>query len=73
METITYGIQKITQEDIARLRAHVQITWKRACEHDKISPDSTFVVFSKRNPFEVQYNDRMTAYLAACRRYQEGR
>jgi len=69
----TYGIKKITQDDISRLRAHVQIMWKRACEYDKIAPESTFVVFSKRNPFESRYNQHMSVYLAACRRFEEGR
>jgi hypothetical protein len=72
-ELITYGIQKTTKDDLARLRAQVQITWQVACKADGIDPKSTFVVFSDHNPFEAQYNLRMKAYLAACRKFEEGR
>ena len=30
--------------------------WVKACEYDKIDPNSKFVVFSKDNPWAKKYN-----------------
>ena len=31
--------------------------WAKACEHDGIEASSTFVVFSKTNPWAKKYNN----------------
>jgi len=30
--------------------------WNKACEFDRISPNSKFVVFSAKNPWAKKYN-----------------
>lgn len=41
--------------------------WTKACKHDGVDPASTFVVFSKDNPWAKKYNN--LAYVIA--RYRE--
>jgi hypothetical protein len=37
----------------------VKNLWNKMCQHDKIDPKSTFVVFSDSNPYTVDYNNAM--------------
>ncbi|MDD4985817.1 MAG: ArdC-like ssDNA-binding domain-containing protein [Dehalococcoidales bacterium] len=48
-------------------RVKLQELWKKACEWDKIPPDSKFVTFSVDNPYMKEYNEVMGKYL----RFQE--
>ena len=34
----------------------VKQLWNKACEHDGISPNALFVVFSESNPWAKKYN-----------------
>ncbi len=36
--------------------------WIKACEYEKIDPKSSFVVFSKNNPFTKEYDEKRLAY-----------
>ena len=42
--------------------------WTKACKHDGIAPTSTFVVFSKSNPWAKKYNT--LAYLISLHQQQ---
>ena len=39
--------------------------WTKACEHDGIEPSSTFVVFSKANPWAKEIQQSCLPHLAA--------
>jgi hypothetical protein len=39
----------------------VKNLWNKMCQHDKIDPQSQFVVFSDTNPYQKDYNDAMAA------------
>jgi hypothetical protein len=60
------------QQYIAALRIAVKAAWDKACEHDKIDPKASFVVFSKTNPYEAFYQKAMAEYLEAGRQYAAG-
>jgi hypothetical protein len=44
--------------------------WQKACEHDGITPDSKFVVFSDANPWAKKYNFAMRCVMLS--RQQRG-
>lgn len=48
----------------------VKDLWQRACEYDDIPPESSFVVFSKGNPWEGRYNLAVKQYLELCKSVQ---
>lgn len=55
------GIQKslAEQKRTKTLAANVRSLWVKMCKHDGIEPDAMFVVFSKENPYAVDYNNAM--------------
>ena len=63
---------KTTRNDVLRKQAMVKEYWNFACLYDSIDPNTNFVIFSKDNPYQPEYNVRMIAYLNAAKRYQEG-
>jgi hypothetical protein len=57
---------------IAGLRNTAKAIWKRACEHDKIPPESKFVVFSVGNPSVPFYNICMSELFHARQEFADG-
>ena len=53
------------QKDMRELPG-IHYLWNKACEHDKISPDSPFIVFSDDNPFIKEYNEALNKYFASA-------
>ena len=45
------------------LKLDIQDSWRVACHHDGIAPDSKFVVFSNDNPAAIRYNNLMLEFL----------
>ena len=60
------------QAYIAGLANTAKALWVKACEHDGIPPDSSFVVFSDDNPWVPLRDKAMRGYWAAKREYQAG-
>lgn len=44
-------------------KAAVRESWIHACSHDGIAQHEKFVVFSNDNPFAVEHNTRMLAFM----------
>ena len=57
---------------LAGLKATVSQLWENACEHDGVSPEELFVVFSEDNPYMVFHNNAMVRYTEAMQQYQAG-
>lgn len=53
-------------------QATYQNIWSKACEHDKIPPDSKFVEFSKDNPFVQFLDSARKNYLSCINEYKTG-
>jgi hypothetical protein len=49
----------------------VKELWRKACEWEKIPPDSKFVVFSENNPYMPAYREAMTKLLR-FKQFQSG-
>ena len=47
----------------SELESRVKNLWRKACEWDKILPESKFVVFSDDNPYLKEYNDAVGQLL----------
>lgn len=44
-------------------KADIKDAWTVACNHDGISPDSKFVVFSNDNPAAIRHNILMLEFM----------
>ena len=55
---------------IAIQRVMVKGLWILACQHDKIEPESKFVVMREENPYLMRYNQAIAAlmYLQGLRK-----
>ena len=40
--------------------------WRKACEHDGVSVDSRFVVFSDDNPYRIANDEATISFQEAC-------
>lgn len=45
------------------LKLNIQDSWRVACNHDGIAPDSKFVVFSTDNPAAIRHNQLMIEFF----------
>jgi hypothetical protein len=60
--TKTYKGEAMTKQEKARLAA--KKLWVLGCKHDGIDPETTFVSWSKDNPYSKPYDKAMEAYQA---------
>ncbi len=47
-----------TEKQVLKHRKQTKALWIKACKYDKINPKSSFVIFSKDNPFTKKYNKK---------------
>jgi hypothetical protein len=52
---------------VAELKVKVREVWVKACEHDGIDADETFVCLSPDNPFLPEYDSLMRKYQLVMR------
>lgn len=65
-------IERAGARHIEALSAVVRQLWVKSCEHDRIPPDSVFVVFSDDNPYVPYHNKAVDELIEARAAFAPG-
>ena len=61
-ETPLDPLMEQSEELADTLRGRMRLLWVKACHWDNIAPQCKFVVFSRENPHQAEYDKAMRAY-----------
>jgi predicted Ser/Thr protein kinase len=55
---------------LLKLKEDAKALWALCCEHDRIDPNTKFIIFSDDNPYLETYNKTIMEYFEAKSYYQ---